>query len=135
MGGSTVVIAPPDGDMALYLESLRRLLVLDPALSTIAPGHGPLLLDPATTITDLVAHRLHREEMVADTLRRAHRATVDELLPTVYADVTNEELLPVARKSLWAHLRKLSDDGRVESSDPDDVDSSWVIPSSDGSGL
>ena len=48
---------------------------------------------------------------MAEALATAGRATVDELLPTVYADV-RDELLPVARKSLWAHLRKLDDRGR-----------------------
>jgi glyoxylase-like metal-dependent hydrolase (beta-lactamase superfamily II) len=125
MGGSTVVIPPPDGDMTLYLESLRLLAELDPPLSSIAPGHGPLLVDPAATLARLVAHRLEREESVARALGHAGRATVDDLLPRVYADV-GDELLPVARKSLWAHLRKLAADGRAESTDPDDVGSSWA---------
>jgi glyoxylase-like metal-dependent hydrolase (beta-lactamase superfamily II) len=125
MGGSTVVISPPDGDMTLYLESLRRLGDLDPPLSCIAPGHGPLLTDPAATLDALVAHRLAREQSVAQALRRAGRATVDDLLTRVYTDVS-DELLPVARRSLWAHLRKLAVDGRVESTDPDDIESSWA---------
>jgi glyoxylase-like metal-dependent hydrolase (beta-lactamase superfamily II) len=135
MGGSTVVIAPPDGDMAVYLESLRRLRTLVPPVATIAPGHGPLLVDPAATVDAVVAHRLAREEAVVAALRAAAlRAagalrtagapgtaagvTVDDLLPVVYADVA-DELLPVARKSLWAHLRKLADDGRARSTDAD----------------
>jgi len=125
MGGSTVVISPPDGDMARYLDSLRRLLVLEPPLATIAPGHGPLLVDPAATVDDVIAHRLEREAGVVGALRRAGRATVDELLPDVYADVRHE-LLPVARFSLWAHLRKLVDDGRARSTDPDDIAASWA---------
>jgi glyoxylase-like metal-dependent hydrolase (beta-lactamase superfamily II) len=127
MGGSTVVIAPPDGDMAVYLDSLRRLLVLDPALDSIAPGHGPLLTDPAVVINDVIAHRLHRQERVADALREAGPASVDDLLGVVYADVVREELRPVAAKSLWAHLRKLAADGRAVSSDPDDVASIWTV--------
>jgi glyoxylase-like metal-dependent hydrolase (beta-lactamase superfamily II) len=126
MAGSTVVISPPDGDMAVYLESLRRLLVLEPALAAIAPGHGSLLVDPAATVEAVISHRLEREAGVAVALRRAGRATVDELLPVVYSDV-RDELLPVARRSLWAHLRKLADDGRAASTDPDDIGSSWAV--------
>jgi glyoxylase-like metal-dependent hydrolase (beta-lactamase superfamily II) len=111
MGGSTVVIAPPDGDMALYLDSLRRLRLLDPPLATIAPGHG--------------SHRLGREAAVAEALRGAGRATVDELLPTVYADV-RAELLPVARQTLWAHLRKLAAEGEAGTTDSDDIASPWA---------
>jgi hypothetical protein len=62
---------------------------------------------------------------VAEALRRAGPATVDEMLGDVYADV-RDELLPVARFSLWAHLRKLADEGRARSTDPDDIASSWV---------
>jgi glyoxylase-like metal-dependent hydrolase (beta-lactamase superfamily II) len=125
MGGSTVVIAPPDGDMAVYLESLRRLLVLDPPLDSIAPGHGPRLDDPVGTVASVIAHRRHREAAVDAALHEAGSATVDEMLPVVYADLTNDELMPVARKSLWAHLRKLAHDGRARSADPDDVTTVW----------
>jgi glyoxylase-like metal-dependent hydrolase (beta-lactamase superfamily II) len=130
MAGSTVVIAPPDGDMAAYLESLRRLKTLVPPLATIAPGHGPLLVDPVAAVDAVVAHRLAREEAVAAALATGAPGTgtgvtVDDLLPTVYADVS-DDLLPVARKSLWAHLRKLADDGRARSTDADDIASSWT---------
>jgi glyoxylase-like metal-dependent hydrolase (beta-lactamase superfamily II) len=125
MHGSTVVIAPPDGDMAVYLDSLQRLLALDPALSTIAPGHGSLMTDPGATITGIVEHRDSRERSVAQALRTARRATVDELLPSVYADV-RDELLPVARKSLWAHLRKLDAEGVARGDDPADIESAWT---------
>ena len=124
MQGSTVVIAPPDGDMDHYLASLRRLRHLEPALRSIAPGHGSLLADPAAALDAVLEHRLWRERKVADALDRAGRATVDELLPTVYADV-DDERLPVARMSLWAHLRKLASDHRVAGDDPDDITASW----------
>ena len=125
MQGSTVVIAPPDGDMALYLQSLERLLVLDPPVATIAPGHGSLIGEPAAALRGIIEHRLGREKAVAAALAHAGRATVDELLPTVYADV-RDELLPVARKSMWAHLRKLESDGVARADDRADIDASWA---------
>jgi glyoxylase-like metal-dependent hydrolase (beta-lactamase superfamily II) len=125
MGGSTVVIAPPDGDMVVYLDSLRRLLELDPALATIAPGHGALLTDPAATVTGVMAHRLEREAMVVRALAGAGPVTVEGLLPLVYGDV-GPDLRPVAAKSLWAHLRKLAGEGRARSTDVDDNASTWV---------
>lgn len=114
MHGSTVVIRPPDGDMAEYLTSLRRVLDLDPVLSAIAPGHGRLIGDPTAAVEAIVAHRLEREQLVAAALTGAGTASVDQILGDVYPDVA-EPLLPVARMSLWAHLRKLEDDGRVSS--------------------
>jgi glyoxylase-like metal-dependent hydrolase (beta-lactamase superfamily II) len=125
MGGSTVVIRPPDGDMALYIESLERLKSLEPVLRSIAPGHGPLLDDPRSILDDVIAHRRLREAVVVDALAAAGRATVDELVPAVYVDVA-EDRYHIARFSLWAHLRKLAAEGRVSSGDADDIDAGWV---------
>ena len=50
---------------------------------------------------------------MADALSALGEARVDDLLPVVYADVT-EAQLPVARFSLWAHLRYLAEEGRAE---------------------
>jgi glyoxylase-like metal-dependent hydrolase (beta-lactamase superfamily II) len=125
MQGSTVVIAPPDGDMARYLASLRMLVALDPPIATIAPGHGALIEHPAAALEGIIEHRRAREEKVAEALNAAGRATVDDLLATVYADV-RDELLPVARQSLWAHLRKLDADGRANPDDRADIEASWA---------
>ena len=125
MQGSTVVIAPPDGDMTQYLASLRRLLDLDPPLATIAPGHGSLLTDPGAALQAIIDHRLAREAEVARALATRHEATVDDLLPVVYGEV-RDELLPVARKSLWAHLRRLGAEGAARGVDPGDIEARWT---------
>src|SRR5580658_3393592 len=57
IGGSTVVVAPPDGDMVAYMSSLERLLHLSPSADVIAPGHGELIEDPAEAINDYLARR------------------------------------------------------------------------------
>jgi hypothetical protein len=62
---------------------------------------------------------------VADALNRVGRATVDELVPVVYADV-DPERFPVARSSLWAHLRKLDAEGEVRADDRTDIEASWT---------
>jgi glyoxylase-like metal-dependent hydrolase (beta-lactamase superfamily II) len=128
MQGSTVVISPPDGDMAAYLTSLRSLLTIRPPLRSLAPAHGHLITAPADVITWFVDHRLAREEKVLDAVVAAGApVTVDALVPLVYDDV-DEERHKVARRSLWAHLRKLADDGRVAASDADDLDlGTWAV--------
>jgi glyoxylase-like metal-dependent hydrolase (beta-lactamase superfamily II) len=110
--------------MAQYLDSLERLKRLDPPLGTIAPGHGSLIVDPIRTVEAVVAHRLEREALVSGALAGDPGADVDRLLSRVYPDVSGE-LRPVAAKSLWAHLRKLADEGRARSSDVDDAGSRW----------
>jgi glyoxylase-like metal-dependent hydrolase (beta-lactamase superfamily II) len=112
MGGSTVVILPPDGSMRLYLESLTRLRTLP--LTALLPGHGPVMPDPHGEIDRVIAHRLKREAKVIDALRRiGPHASLDALLPDVYAD-TPPRLHGLARYSLLAHLQKLAEEGRAD---------------------
>jgi glyoxylase-like metal-dependent hydrolase (beta-lactamase superfamily II) len=110
MQGSTVVINPPDGDMVAYLQSLASLLELD--IERVAPGHGHPIEGPHDEARRLIAHRLKREQKVVDAFDVNNPATLDELLPIVYAD-TSPRLHQVARRSLHAHLLKLARDGRV----------------------
>ncbi len=124
MGGSTVVISPLDGDMSQYMSSLERLAGFEPSIDAIAPGHGPVLEDPRAEIEKLLEHRRAREQAVLSGLRQRGRATVDELLAAVYLDV-DPVRHPMARRSLWAHLRKLGDEAVVYSEDPDDIESLW----------
>jgi glyoxylase-like metal-dependent hydrolase (beta-lactamase superfamily II) len=110
MQGSTVVIAPPDGNMQAYFASLERLLALD--IAAIAPGHGQVIGTPHEEARRLIAHRMKREQKVIEAFAQVNPATLDELLPIVYSD-TPPRLHPVARRSLEAHLIKLECEGRV----------------------
>ncbi len=130
MHGSTVVIRPPDGDLHQYLASLARLHDADPPIRTLAPGHGRLM-DHVPAVADaLVAHRLGRHQRVAEVLGTLGEGTVDDLLPIVYGDVT-ERQLPVARFSLWAHLRALRSERRATLLEPgggeDTIESRWAV--------
>ncbi|MDQ3757984.1 MAG: MBL fold metallo-hydrolase [Actinomycetota bacterium] len=130
MSGSTVVIAPPDGDMAAYLAALERVRALD--VEGVAPGHGPFIEDPRAVIDYYIEHRRARERAIAAALERARTARVEELVEAVYTDVP-AALHPIARWSVWAHLRKLSHEGRARSSDPDDIAAPWsVVPPTAG---
>lgn len=110
MQGSTVVIAPPDGNMKHYLESLARLQ-REP-VKRIAPGHGEVIEDAQAEIARIIAHRLQREGKVVERLRAAGRASVEALVASVYDDV-DSCLHPLAKSSLLAHLLKLEEDGRA----------------------
>ena len=110
MQGSTVVISPPDGDMQAYFASLEKLLRIE--LAAFAPGHGRVIETPHDEVRRLIAHRLKREQKVADALKRRNPATIDELVPLTYDDVP-ERLHPVARRSLHAHLIKLGREGKA----------------------
>jgi glyoxylase-like metal-dependent hydrolase (beta-lactamase superfamily II)/8-oxo-dGTP pyrophosphatase MutT (NUDIX family) len=108
MQGSTVVINPPDGDMAAYLHALRALL--DEPLQWLAPGHGFLVAQPHAVLRALIAHRGRREAKIITALQRQGPASLSALLPYVYDDVP-AALHAMASRSLWAHLLKLQGDG------------------------
>ena len=108
MNGSTVVILPPDGRMADYIQSLWKIRALN--ARAIAPGHGDLLDDPAGAIDWIINHRLEREAKVLRHLDDGD--TLESLVVRVYDDVP-VKLHPLARRSLLAHLIKLRDDGHA----------------------
>ena len=117
MDGSTVVIAPPDGDMALYLDSLAKVRAIK-RLRAIAPGHGHLITDPIERIDGYIAHRLEREAQVLGAVRAAGTTTISAVVDQLYPGLV-EELVPCARQSVHAHLRKLADEGHVRGDDPE----------------
>jgi ribonuclease/clavin/mitogillin len=109
----TILVAPGDGDMRLYLAELERLANLDAALAL--PAHGDPIDEPTTLFRRYIAHRGMREAKVLEALR-AHGdagATLDVLLPSVYDDVS-VAVWPFALLSLEAHLIKLVEDGQVQ---------------------
>lgn len=113
LGRGTSLVAHPDGDMADYLSSLRRLAELDaPALY---PGHGPMVEDPAGTIETYLAHRRERERQVLDALEAGDR-TPAAMVTTIYVDV-DPLLHPAAERTVRAHLGKLVAEGRVTTGD------------------
>jgi glyoxylase-like metal-dependent hydrolase (beta-lactamase superfamily II) len=118
MQGSTVVIAPPDGDMAAYLDALRRLKTL--RIRSIAPGHGHVIEDPAAKIDEYLTHRGEREQAILRAVGEG-AGTVDAVVERVYVDVP-EALHPIARFSVHAHLLKLSSEGKVQGVD---LDGEW----------
>jgi glyoxylase-like metal-dependent hydrolase (beta-lactamase superfamily II) len=106
-GLSTVVIDPPDGELAAYMDSLERVAALKPRV--LFPGHGPPMGGVPWRLAALLEHRRERERKVLDALRAGARP-IDGLLPTVYSDVP-ETQWKWARRSLLAHLLALESRG------------------------
>ena len=109
LGAGSVFIAPGEGSLAAYLDSLRRLQGLD--LEVLCPGHGPYVRDPAAKLDEYISHRLDRERRLLEALESGLRNR-DELLDAVWSDAP-PELRPAAALTLAAHLEKLVDEGRV----------------------
>jgi len=110
VGLGTVVIDPPEGNMADYLQSLARVRALEP--SVIFGAHGPAVGAPIAKIDEYIAHRLEREARIYDAVVSG-ATTLESIVETVYTDVP-AKLHALAARSVFAHLEKLAADGRVE---------------------
>ena len=109
LGAGSVFIAPGEGSMSAYLNSLRRLRELD--LELLCPGHGPYVRDPAAKLDEYISHRLDRERRLVAALDAGLRDR-DELLDEVWPDA-QAELRPAAALTLEAHLEKLREEGQL----------------------
>jgi len=110
VGFGTVVIAPPEGNMQAYLNSLQRYLKL-PKLTALMPGHGPVIADARAKIEEYIAHRQAREEMIVRAMADG-ASTASQIVKAVYTDVP-EAVHQLAELSVLAVLEKLEVEGRV----------------------
>ena len=118
VAAGSVVVGAEEGDMQAYLDSLRRLAELEPAV--VYPGHGPTIRNPLTEIERLIDHRLERERRVLDAVREGAR-TPDEIVESAYEkDLSG--VRDLARSTVVAHLRKLDSEGEL------DWDGEQVVP-------
>ena len=105
LGRGTTVVAHPDGRLADYLDSLRRLHEL--GTRAVLPGHGPELPDLAAVTSAYLAHREERLEQVRAALEQlGPDASAMDVVRVVYADV-DPVLWPAAELSVRAQLEYL----------------------------
>jgi glyoxylase-like metal-dependent hydrolase (beta-lactamase superfamily II) len=109
LGRGTTVVAHPDGVLADYLGSLRRLRELGDA--TVLPGHGPELESAGEAAERYLAHREQRLEQVRAAVA-AGAETPRAVVERVYADVlegADRVLWDAAELSVRAQLAYLQD--------------------------
>ncbi len=115
LDGMTPVIAPPDGCMRQYLQALERLKTLP--LRALAPAHGRVMHEPLQVIETLLRHRARRESKLLSVLAaQSQPLSLQALAGLVYDDIT-PALLPLACRTLQAHLLKLEAEGRARQAD------------------
>lgn len=108
-GFGTIVIDPPEGDMAQYLDTLDRLIELAPR--TLFPAHGPAILDALGKLREYREHRRWREEKIFQAWCKGLREPA-AILPEVYDDVL-PQVEPLAVRQIVAHLGRLEALGRL----------------------
>ncbi|NNE98902.1 MAG: MBL fold metallo-hydrolase [Pyrinomonadaceae bacterium] len=110
VGLGTVVIAPPEGDMNEYFDSLERMKHL-PNLNFLCGSHGMAVYDAKARIKEYIEHRKQREISILEVVRQGTDAP-GEIVDIVYEGLS-PKLLPLAEKSVEAHLAKLRLDGLI----------------------
>ncbi len=103
LGRGTTVVAHPDGVLADYLASLRRLQGYGD--TAVLPGHGPELPSASAAASAYLVHREQRLEQVRAALADG-AATPEAVVAVVYADV-DRALWPAATLSVLAQLAYL----------------------------
>lgn len=119
MGWSTSIVAPPDGDMADYMASLRNLS--QTRWSRLLPGHGEPVEDPASRIAWLLRHREDRAAQILAALQDGP-ADARTLARRIYAELA-PHLIEAARANVLAHLIDFTKKQRVTTDRPLDPDS------------
>ncbi|GGX65264.1 MBL fold metallo-hydrolase [Streptomyces fructofermentans] len=113
LGRGTTVVAHPDGRLGDYLDTLRRLrsLTVDDGVSTVLPGHGPVLEDAQGAVEFYLAHRAHRLAQVETAFENGF-PTPSAIVAHVYAEV-DRSLWPAAELSVRAQLDYLREHGLI----------------------
>jgi ribonuclease/clavin/mitogillin len=117
---SSMVIAPPDGNLSEYLCSLHRLRELPTRM--LLPSHGNVTLHAKKLLDDAIEHRIKRERQLLDELANGP-ASIDEMTARMYRG-TPETLMRFARAQVLAGLLKLQTEGRATPLDQD----RWQAP-------
>jgi glyoxylase-like metal-dependent hydrolase (beta-lactamase superfamily II) len=107
MAWSTSIVAPPDGSMRAYMDSLDKLR--GRAETTYWPGHGGPVVDPQRYLRALIHHRRQREASILNALADGPQ-TIPALVARIYVGL-NPSLTRAAGLSTLAHLEDLSERG------------------------
>jgi glyoxylase-like metal-dependent hydrolase (beta-lactamase superfamily II) len=122
LGRGTSFIDPPDGDLAQFMRSLKRMQELAPR--ALYPGHGPVVLNAAAKLQEYVGHRAEREQQIIDAMTSG-AGTIAAIVGVVYADYP-ADVHALAGRSVLAHLLKLESEGRAKRSRKTD-DAQWEL--------
>ncbi len=112
----TVYIGPPDGSVAQYLQSIKKVSTLD--MGIILPGHGPPIKDPQKKISDILQHHRERELQIVEILRGSEK-TADEIAKAIYGNLVVGNM---AKGAVIGRVQKMIGDGLIEVVKRDGVD-------------
>ena len=98
-------------NLGSYMKSLELIKSYKPEL--LYPGHGIVIEDAVTFLSEYIQHRNSRDEQIVDTLKKSENPLlIEDLLACIYSDIP-DNLLVAAQKNLLLHLEKLQEENRV----------------------
>jgi len=103
------VIDPPEGHMATYFDSLKRMHALP--VTALFPAHGPVIANAKEKIQEYLDHRMDREKNILG-VWRGGRHEPAAIVKEVYTDVP-PAMYGLAERSVIAHLEKLREEGQL----------------------
>ena len=109
VGEGSTWIGLPCGDVSVYINSLKKLLKLQPKL--ILPAHGPVVYNPEKRIRELIQRKLSKEREILELLREKPR-TVEELALMLYSEQERYKLLWLLNV-VKAYLKDLERKGEI----------------------
>lgn len=108
-GEGTIVLEPPEGDLAHYLASLERLGKLEP--QAVHPAHGPTL--HAEVFDRYISHRHARTAQIQAALSPQAQSAL-ELVAQVYGESIPKFVYPLAARQVRCHLQWLVARGQAQ---------------------
>jgi glyoxylase-like metal-dependent hydrolase (beta-lactamase superfamily II) len=122
MAWSTSIVAPPDGSMRAYMDSLDKLRTR--AETIYWPGHGGPVRDPRRFVRGLAAHRRQREASIRARIEAGDR-DIRAIVEAIYQGL-NPALRGAAALSVFAHLEDLVERGVVLCDGPARLESTYA---------
>jgi ribonuclease/clavin/mitogillin len=114
-GIGTILLDPPEGNLALYLDSLSMLRDLKP--ERLLPAHGPHIEDAVGCLSHYIHHRHQRTEQITRALADSGPASAEDLVAAVYRDAIPKAFYPIAARQVLCHLQWLDTMGTVRCDD------------------
>jgi glyoxylase-like metal-dependent hydrolase (beta-lactamase superfamily II) len=118
MAWATSIVAPPDGAMSDYMDSLAKLARRKE--TTYFPGHGPAIADAPRFVSYYILHRKAREASILHRLSKGE-TDIPTIVRAIYIGI-DPRLTGAAGLSVLAHLEDLVVRGLAETDGQPSVD-------------
>ena len=122
MSWATSIVAPPDGSMADYMNSLS--VMMERKETIYFPGHGGRLERAPEFVRALRAHRKMRETAVLSRIRAGDK-TIPDIVKVIYKE-TDPRLHGAAGLSVFAHIEDLVMQGKILCDGPPALNSIYI---------